>query len=347
MDNPLLPATAPSPSNLEYVFNGTSLRVVQDDVGEPWFVLKDLSDALCYRDASNASRVLADDEKGTHAVSTLGGVQGVITVNESGLYRLIFGSRKDEAEDFRKWVYGEVLPSIRKTGSYDLTKKADSAIIKVRTATRGADVMEVEVPATGTATDLFQAAIGFEQRGAPLMLDWRPDTTPAFDSTAAVPFGNPYNPIRSTITIVLPERAVEYLTAEELAQKLGLPLLEVHESLERFGLLDRVSESWRLTDKGATYTRNHNCAETPIRWDPRVLPMLANYPTHTEAHQLAWARYQRDDSRYRDPSWHSHMAQEPLTADEVRELYLRQEAEDSEAPKHRRKAKKPRQPDCI
>jgi prophage antirepressor-like protein len=61
---------------------------------------------------------LDDDEKGTHNMSTLGGSQEMSTINESGLYSLIFGSRKAAARRFKKWVTSEVLPTIRKTGSY-------------------------------------------------------------------------------------------------------------------------------------------------------------------------------------------------------------------------------------
>ena len=61
---------------------------------------------------------LDDDEKGVSSIDTLGGVQTMATVNESGLYSLIMGSRKPEAKRFKKWVTAEVLPSIRKTGSY-------------------------------------------------------------------------------------------------------------------------------------------------------------------------------------------------------------------------------------
>lgn len=85
---------------------------------EPWFSTQDVCRALdieYYRDA--ASRLDAD-ERGSLVVDTLGGNQSISAVNESGLYSLIFQSRKPEAVKFRKWVTSEVLPSIRKTGEY-------------------------------------------------------------------------------------------------------------------------------------------------------------------------------------------------------------------------------------
>lgn len=100
-----------------FQFHTHSVRVVIRD-GDPWFVLADVADALGYRDAANAGRCLADHQRGTQIVSTPSGDQSMTVVNESGLYRLVLRSRKPEAVTFSDWVTGEVLPSIRKTGSY-------------------------------------------------------------------------------------------------------------------------------------------------------------------------------------------------------------------------------------
>lgn len=86
--------------------------------GEPWFVAGDVSDALGYRDAHNMVRILDDDEKGTHNMSTPSGSQEMLVINESGLYSAILRSRKPEAKAFKKWVTAEVLPAIRKHGMY-------------------------------------------------------------------------------------------------------------------------------------------------------------------------------------------------------------------------------------
>ena len=99
------------------------IRGFLDTNNEPWFVASDVAYLLGYRDASNAIRVLDDDEKGTHIVSTFRGAQKLAIINESGLYSLILMSRKPEVKRFKKWVTSEVLPSIRKIGSYN--KQAD------------------------------------------------------------------------------------------------------------------------------------------------------------------------------------------------------------------------------
>jgi len=98
-------------------YNKQQIRTVTKD-GEPWFVAKDLSDLLEFRDAEHALRGLEDSEKGTLIVGTLGGQQSMTVISESGLYALIFKSRKKEAKYFRLWVTGTVLPEIRKHGTY-------------------------------------------------------------------------------------------------------------------------------------------------------------------------------------------------------------------------------------
>lgn len=109
--------TQGAPAPLVYAFTSTDLRIILID-GEVWFAATDVATALGYRMASDMTRILDDDERGTHIVRTPGGNQEVTVINESGLYCCILKSRKPEAKKFKRWVTHEVLPSIRKTGSY-------------------------------------------------------------------------------------------------------------------------------------------------------------------------------------------------------------------------------------
>jgi prophage antirepressor-like protein len=97
-------------------FEGRSVRVVTDSQGEPWFVAADVL-ATIGLDRKALER-LDDDEKGVSSIHTPGGGQEMTTVNEPGLYTLVLGSRKAEAKRFKRWVTHDVLPLIRKTGSY-------------------------------------------------------------------------------------------------------------------------------------------------------------------------------------------------------------------------------------
>ena len=113
-----------------FTFNPSNTPIrVQVINQEPWFVAKDVCDALTIEKHRDAVSRLDDDERGSVVVDTLGGKQAVAAVNESGLYNLIFQSRKPEAKVFRKWVTGEVLPSIRKTGSYSVSQHGEYVVI--------------------------------------------------------------------------------------------------------------------------------------------------------------------------------------------------------------------------
>ena len=85
---------------------------------EPWFCASDVCRALEFPSPEASLRKLDDDEKLMRKVFASGQNRNLWFVNESGLYNLIFRSNKPEAKTFRKWVTGEVLPAIRRTGSY-------------------------------------------------------------------------------------------------------------------------------------------------------------------------------------------------------------------------------------
>lgn len=101
-------------------FDGATVRTTTGADGAPWFVAADVCAALGIANSRDAVARLDDDEKGVATTDTLGGAQHLATVNESGLYSLILTSRKPEAKRFKKWVTAEVLPAIRKTGSYSV-----------------------------------------------------------------------------------------------------------------------------------------------------------------------------------------------------------------------------------
>lgn len=87
---------------------------------EPWFVGKDVAEILGYSKARNAiaTHVDDDDKKGAPIQGDLGGTQEMTVINESGVYALVFGSKLPSAKRFKHWITSEVLPQIRKTGSY-------------------------------------------------------------------------------------------------------------------------------------------------------------------------------------------------------------------------------------
>jgi len=99
------------------------VRTVMGNDGEPWFVAADIARVLEMADATHAVRGLEEDEKGIHKVETLGGEQDMAVITEAGLYTILVRSNKAIAKPFRRWVTHEVLPAIRKTGSYSLAPR--------------------------------------------------------------------------------------------------------------------------------------------------------------------------------------------------------------------------------
>jgi prophage antirepressor-like protein len=86
--------------------------------GINWFIAKDVCDILGIQQSGHTFDEFPETEKGRYTIPTPGGKQEMLTVNEPGLYRLIFQSRKPEAEKFKTWVFTAVLPQIRRTGTF-------------------------------------------------------------------------------------------------------------------------------------------------------------------------------------------------------------------------------------
>lgn len=104
---------------LSFEFEQNPFRIVM--IGEtPWFVANDLATVLGYAQAAFMTRILDEDEKGLHTVQTLGGPQVMSLISEGGMYHAAFKSRKEAAVRFRKWVTADLLPTLRKTGRYEM-----------------------------------------------------------------------------------------------------------------------------------------------------------------------------------------------------------------------------------
>ena len=97
---------------------GTVRTVTIDN--EHWFVGKDVAEALGTKTQDRRLPQCDGQDKGVHSVDTPSGIQQMTIINESGLYALIFGSKLESAKRFKHWVTSEVLPAIRRTGSYDM-----------------------------------------------------------------------------------------------------------------------------------------------------------------------------------------------------------------------------------
>lgn len=101
-------------------FNSLSIRAITDEQGNPWFVAKDVCNILGYSKCSQAIKdnCRADGVSTRSLIDRMGRKQSSFFINEGNLYRLIIKSKKPEAEKFERQVMEEILPAIRKTGSY-------------------------------------------------------------------------------------------------------------------------------------------------------------------------------------------------------------------------------------
>ncbi|WP_339233909.1 BRO family protein [Oceanobacillus sp. FSL W7-1281] len=103
-------------NKLTKMFEGNQLRIIEQN-NEPWFVANDVCKILDIKNTTQAVAKLDNDERSMFNIGRQGNTN---LINEYGLYNLVLGSRKPEAKQFKRWVTHEVIPSIRKTGSYQV-----------------------------------------------------------------------------------------------------------------------------------------------------------------------------------------------------------------------------------
>lgn len=145
------------------IFNNEEFGEVRTVVieGEPWFVGKDVAEALKYNEPHKAiQRHVEEDDRMKHPVTdSTGRTQEVWIISESGLYTLIFGSKLESAKRFKRWVTSEVLPALRKTGSYEMSNMStemkailmiDQKQVKME---QRMDRLEYDIPLYGSEAD--------------------------------------------------------------------------------------------------------------------------------------------------------------------------------------------------
>lgn len=155
------------------IFNNPDFGDVRTIVidGEPWFVGNDCAKALGYKNLYNGVNKNVDDEdRRVSPVESASGIQQTTIINESGLYSLIFGSKLDSAKKFKRWVTSEVLPSLRKTGTYGAPKTIPEQIQllaqgnvelnqRVDTLTERMDKIEMDLPVLPLEADQITEAV--------------------------------------------------------------------------------------------------------------------------------------------------------------------------------------------
>lgn len=236
-----------------------NIRAVLGDNGEPLIVGKDVCKALGY---ANETDAMNDHCKGVakrYPLQTAGGIQNLRVLDEGDVYRLITGSTLPGAQAFESLVYDEILPTIRKTGSYTSPQRREqlSANVQVDVLIRMKD-------------ELLKVKGVTESVAATCLLDAVERAT-----------GVPATMMRAALPAVQPED-VASLTATAIGKAVGLSGQKVNVALAELGLHAKdVAKNWMLTDKGARlgetkpFTRNgHSGYET--RWKASVVEMVRN-----------------------------------------------------------------------
>lgn len=131
--------------------------------GDPWFVAADVARVLGYRDAEKLTRRLDPEDRGTRSVGTPGGEQQMTVISEPGLYVAVLGSQVDGARMFKRWITHEVLPTLRRTGTYTTAETQLALPQTYAEALRAlADEHEAKELAQARAAELEPAAAAWD-----------------------------------------------------------------------------------------------------------------------------------------------------------------------------------------
>ena len=237
-----------------FSYKDQQVRTIERD-GEVWLVAADVCDILELSNPTEALRALDDDERNTlritEGTSPKGGNPNMNVINEAGLYKLTFKSRKSEAKSFTRWVTHEVLPSIRKTGSYSVFNPAlPSGVLD------GAKL-------------IFETA-GIKDNQLTLALD---KVYRSYTGRSALQAGE--------VTLIAPSMK-QILTPTEIGSHFGLKAQRVNEILAGAGYQHKINGKWEALPLGRPYaimqdTGKRHTNGTPVRqlkWDSDILEVF-------------------------------------------------------------------------
>lgn len=251
------------------------VRTVNID-GEPWLVGKDVATALGYVDTFGALKKHVDDEDKQNCQNdSFESPRGMTIINESGLYSLVLSSKLPTAKRFKRWVTSEVLPTIRKTGSYSIPQLTPNP--HYRTRMIGTAVRDI-----GKTAEALEQVFGC-RRGMAL-------------ATASSMVGEAYGIDTKAIAPLIPaEDSPCTMKVANIAEALGFfcksgnpDSQKVNRLLQSCGLQDKPRDAsganlkktnWKLTEEGRAYGESHAFHRNghsgyEIIWNAEVLELL-------------------------------------------------------------------------
>ncbi len=253
---------------IPFSFESHEIRVVTDESGNPLFVAKDVCVALGYKDPTTAVKSHCKGVQELHPLQTAGGKQEVRVIREPDLYRLIVGSSLPEAERFERWVFEDVLPTIRKTGQYT----AKGAVHSPETLQEKAAFVRTIANTFGDYVKIAKLC-GLKGNHAVLSAD------------RGIREATGVSPLKMIgAELQADPRGMTY-TPTELGQLFNPPLtaIKINKKLELAGLQGKEAGHWIPTDKAIGLyewldTGKKHSDGTPIKqlkWFQSALPELA------------------------------------------------------------------------
>ena len=238
-------------SVIPFDFGGSAIRVITDKLGEPWFVARDVADALGYSKPENA--VARHCKAATTTPKQGGGFMTIIP--ERDLYRLVMKSKLPAAEQFEEWVVSQVLPSIRKTGSFTAQGPNNSKIVGELAILECFDRLLKPAPSSKMMM-LAQIAAnnGLDAKFLPgYAIDAAPDAT-----------GGSSMPTKA-VTALIKENGISSTAA---AFNRALAAHGFLKTLTRLNSKRETVEFWGVTDKGLQYGKNLTSPQCPRETQP-------------------------------------------------------------------------------
>jgi len=249
---------------IPFNFDGRDIRVVTDENGEALFVGKDICSALRYVDESSAMKQHCRGEvKYRPIMDSLGRKQSARVLMEADVLRLIVNCSLPAAEAFERWVFEEVLPSIRRTGSFAMTAPA-AALSHIDSAVQALKLAPLAVRAA--------RAFGLDKNVAAVSANQYVCSVTGHNLLKE--FGSTHLPAENQDT--------QWFTPTELSSEAKVSARKLNEALAAAGLQERRGKVWELKAPGHAYARlfdtgkkhNSGALVQQIKWSPSVLAEL-------------------------------------------------------------------------
>ena len=238
-----------------FKFKNKEVRAIIDEHGEALFVGKDVCDNLEYADHTKAMNQHCKGVVKRHPLWTSGGIQELRVLTEADVLRLVVNSKMPAAEEFERWVFEEVLPSIRKTGSYTApqAQQGTGEELELKLLNMAADFLRV------SPSGRLQMIGGFMRLRAPAMAP----LLPAYAIDAPAGAGGSSEPTMSA-TELLKRHSINMSAAKFNT------LLSSHGIIEKLHRpsINGTKEFWSITEEGQAFGKNVTSDKNPRETQP-------------------------------------------------------------------------------